>query len=318
MGGLSWKGAWKQWRRAGWAALLFGLLSGFLLGFSRCAPEELPEESLLMIRVQWPDGSCSPVALEEFLAGVLAAEMPASFQPQALQAQAVAARSYILRQQDSGKHGEAAVCCDSQCCQAWLSRESLEQRWGADFPAHWQKIRDAVAATAGQVLLYRGEIIDALFCSTCGGMTEEVSAVWGGERPYLPAHPCPYCRHSSRYSGVKRYTFAEAASRLGLQPEQIPEMELLSTTAGGRVALLACGGRQYKGTELRSLLELDSAAFSWLLQGKEIVLLSLGYGHGVGLCQWGADGMARAGHGCWEILSFYYPGAEPGLAGDFL
>ena len=315
LGGKSWRP--RQRQQAAWLALLLGLCVGFLLGLSRCGRPELPDAESLLIRVQWPDGSQSPVELEEFIAGVVAAEMPASFQPQALQAQAVAARSYVLRQKGAGKHGEAAVCCDSACCQAWRSEEELKKNWGADFPANWQKIRDAVAATAGQVLLYEGELIDALFCSTCGGMTEDAAELWGSSRPYLTAHPCAYCSHSPRYSSWKRYSLAEAASRLELQPEQIPELKLLSSTAGGRVALLAGGERQYRGTELRSRLELDSAAFSWLLQGEEIIFLSLGYGHGVGLCQYGADGMGRAGYAAREILSAYYPGTEQGQAADF-
>jgi len=148
-------------------------------------------------------------------------------------------------------------------------------------------------------------------------MTEDAAELWGSSRPYLTAHPCAYCSHSPRYSSWKRYSLAEAASRLELEPEQIPELKLLSSTAGGRVALLAGGERQYRGTELRSRLELDSAAFSWLLQGEEIIFLSLGYGHGVGLCQYGADGMGRAGYAAREILSAYYPGTEQGQAADF-
>lgn len=286
------------------------LLFGFLLGARGCRQQEEAPPSPVLIRVLQPDGSIAELELEDFLCGVVAAEMPASFAPQALQAQAVAARTYILKQQQSGKHGEAAVCCDSRCCQAWRSWEELTQGWGGQAEHYQEKIRAAVAATAGQVLCYQGELVDGLFCSTCGGMTEDAAAVWGGGRAYLQAKPCPYCSHSPRYNGWKRYSLAEFSSRLGLDAATRPELGSISYTPGGRVASLSLGGKEFSGTELRRLLELDSAAFSYLIQGEDILLLSVGYGHGVGLCQYGADGMGRAGYGYGEILAFYYPGTE--------
>lgn len=309
--------AFAQKRRLLAASLGLALLSGLLLGLGYCSGGEPEKTEPLLIQVQLPDGSMEQLELEGFIAGVVAGEMPASFHPQALRAQAVAARTYVLRQRQAAKHGAAAVCCDSACCQAWLSREQLEENWGEDFPANWQRIEEAVAESAGEVLLFSGQLIDAVFCSTCGGMTEDVSAVWGGGRPYLTAHPCAYCQHSSRYSGWRRYSLSEAAALLECSPEQLRQMSVLSYTAGGRVEALSLGELHYSGVELRSRLGLDSAAFSWLIQGDELVFLSLGYGHGAGLCQYGADGMGKAGYSYRDILSFYYPGTELGRAEDF-
>ena len=312
---------WRRREQQRRTLLLLSLLAtglGILLGMAYCGPPAPSPETPLSITVQWPDGSQSPVELETFLVGVVAAEMPATFHPQALQAQAVAARTYVVRQQQAGKHGTAAVCCDSACCQAWRSREELERQWGEDFSKHWEAVTAAVTSTAGQVLTEDGDLIDAVFCSTCGGMTEDVAAVWGGQRPYLTAHSCGYCTHSPRYSGWKRFSLAEAAERLETNPEQIRQMEVLGYTAGGRVDTLDLGDRQWKGTEVRSRLGLDSAAFSWLVQGDDLVVLTLGYGHGVGMCQYGADGLGQAGYTYVDILALYYPGTHFGQAADFL
>lgn len=314
---LTWRRQ-EQQRRTLFLLSLLAMGLGLLLGMAYCGPPEPSPEVPLSITVQWPDGTQSAVELESFLVGVVAAEMPASFHPQALQAQAIAARTYVVRQQLAGKHGTAAVCCDSACCQAWRSKEDLEDQWGEAFSTYWAAVSAAVEATAGQVLTMDGQLIDAVFCSTCGGMTEDVEAVWGSPRSYLTAHTCAYCTHSPRYSGWQRFSLVEAAERLETTPDQIRQMKVLDYTPGGRVAAVDLGEQQWKGTEVRSRLGLDSAAFSWLIQGEELVVLTLGYGHGVGLCQYGADGMGDAGYTYAEILEAYYPGTSVGQAADFL
>ncbi len=295
--------------RAGWKVLaVCGLLAlGVVLLLVGKGGGTPPERQL---QVLWPDGQVGPVELETFLVGVVAGEMPVSFGEQALQAQAIAARTYLVRQAQSGKHGEAAVCCDSACCQAWISPKEMEGRWGRACRENLQQVRAAVAATAGLILTWEGAPIDAVFCSTCGGYTEAAAELWGSPRRYLTAHPCPYCGASPKLCGQRRFSLEEAARLLETTPEGLRDMTVLSRTAGGRVRSLRVGERCWTGAEVRAKLGLASAAFSWLLQGEDLVVLTLGYGHGVGLCQYGAAGMARSGAKVWEILAFYYPGAR--------
>ena len=258
-------------------------------------------------------GKAERVDLEAFVSGVVAAEMPVTFAPEALQAQAVAARTYIVSHwppYGTPRHENAAVCCDSTCCQAYLSDAALRERWGENYQSCRAKIAAAVADTAGEVLFYNGEIAQTPFFSTCGGSTESSAACWSGHIPYLSAVSCPYCRSSPRFAAWKRFSLAEAAARLGVAPADLAAMRILSHTPGYRVGQLSVGSKTYRGTEVRSLLELDSAAFTWLIMGDDIIFASLGFGHGVGMCQYGADGMAKSGCTCRQILAHYYPGTE--------
>ena len=293
-------------RRRGAAAagvLLLLIICGLLLlGPGRKQENESPGGP--EITVLAPGGELRRLPLEEFLTGVVAAEMPASFQPAALSAQAAAARTYILAAlAGGGRHGEAAVCCDPGCCQAWRDPAELA-------PAAREKIESAVAATRGQALYYQGELAETPFCSCCGGRTESAAAVWGGERPWLAGVKCGYCGHAPRFCSCHSFPLAEAASRLGASPAELRQMKLLGLTAGGRVEAVELGERRLTGPEVRAALDLPSAAFTWLVLEDVLLVANLGFGHGVGLCQYGADGLARAGFSWPEILTRYYPGCE--------
>lgn len=266
-----------------------------------------------MISVLDANGAIISVDLEQYLIGVVAAEMPASFAPEAIKAQAVAARTYILRRVEPygvGKHGEAAVCGDPTCCQAYDDIPALQQRWGLDYEYYYQRISEAVQDTRGQVLTWHGMLAETPFSSTCGGSTESAAAVWGGRQAYLVPVDCDWDSHSPRFVGFKQLALTEAASLLDVTVQDLYAMRVCAYTDGGRVARLEVGDRQIAGTELRSLLALNSAAFSWLILGDHIVFTTVGYGHGVGLCQYGADGMARADYDYTEILAHYYPGTK--------
>jgi stage II sporulation protein D len=257
------------------------------------------------------DGENEKIELECFIIGVVAAEMPASFEPAALQAQAVAARTYVLSHcppYGEPKHGEAAVCCDPAHCQAYADDAALKTRWGDNYAKYYARVEAAVLDTKGEVLCWQGSLIEAAFCSTCGGRTESAAYCWGQDFPYLVAVDCPYCRASPRFCEFRSFTLNEAASLLKAQPQQLAQMRAQSYTAGDRVGLLQVGDHIYQGTEVRSLLSLNSAAFNWLIIGDTIYFSTLGYGHGVGMCQYGANGMAKAGFSYQEILAHYYSG----------
>ena len=284
-----------------------------LLFFVPSQSPSMPD--LPQITVLDPNGAYLHLGLEEFVIGVVAAEMPTSFAPAALAAQAVAARSYIaahLPPYGSAKHGQAAVCCDPACCQAWRSEAERRQAWGEDFAAYETKITAAVQESSGMILLYDGSVAETPFYSCCGGATEDASDCWSKSCPYLVSVDCSWCQHATRFCAAQSFTLAEAAQLLGVTEVELRDMEMRGTTAGGRVAGVWLAGRVWRGTEVRSALGLNSAAFSWLIVGNNIVFATLGYGHGVGLCQYGADGMAQSGADYEQILRYYYPGTELG------
>ena len=295
---------------------IFALLIWFLFAVWQVSrPPDIEEGSLggPLIPIENSQGGVMQAPLEDFLIQVLAAEMPASFEPAALQAQAVAARTYIaahLPPYGEYRHAQAAVCCDSSHCQAYASLETLRANWGESFTENWQKIRQAVADTAGEILLYQGQVAETPYYSCCGGSTEAAEACWGNAFPYLTAHACPYCAQSPKLTDSRVFTLAQAAQAVQATEEELLHMQTVSYTPGGRSALVQIGDKTFDGTELRQIWQLNSAAFTWLILGDRIAFLTLGYGHGVGLCQYGAEGMAALGKTYQQILDFYYPGCQ--------
>lgn len=262
--------------------------------------------------------------LEEYVAGVVASEMPASFGLEALKAQAVVARTYTVTQMRSfggkgcDRHPEADICTDSTHCQAWEPEEDSLARWPSGEAANFMnKIRRAVRETAGQAALHNGRTVDAVFHSHCGGHTENSEDVWTSALPYLRAVACPYCA-GTRWSETKHvFTGAQFAQRIlpyvSAVPVSAAGRPLLGTasrTATERVRQITVAGEAVSGRDFRSALNLPSTKFSWRIEGDTIIFTNRGYGHGVGLCQYGADGMAQAGKTYSEIISYYYTGVE--------
>ena len=263
--------------------------------------------------------------LEEYLFGVVASEMPASFSPEALKAQAVSARTYAARHlrayggKACGAHG-ADMCSDSTCCQAWRSRADHMARWGdnADFYAH--KIDEAVRETAGVVALYAGRPIDALYHSTSGGATENASDVFGADVPYLVSVASPGEESAAHYEDTFTFTpkaFAKAINKkhpeAKLKAGELSEqVKILSRSAGGRVLEVRLGGATVTGRAFRAALDLPSAAFTISFTKDTVRIDTRGYGHGVGMSQYGANAMAREGASYQEILLHYYTGITLG------
>ena len=272
----------------------------------------LPPASIY-INILNSSGRIEKIELETFICGVVAAESPASFADEALKAQAVAARTYVLshcQPYGENRHDNAAVCCDSSHCQAYASDDELKQRWGKKYEEYRNKITAAVADTAGIILCWQKEIAQAPFFSTCGGHTENAESCWGKYFPYLISVNCGYCGASPRFSACRSFTLAEAAAFLEAEINDLYNMRTESYTPGGRISLLSVGGKQYTGTEIRSRLGLDSATFNWLIFADDITFTTIGYGHGVGMCQYGANGMAENGYNYQDILAHYYPGTS--------
>ncbi len=263
-----------------------------------------------------PQGEIEQVPLEDFLVQVVAAEMPVSFGQTALQAQAIAARTYIAAHMPpygQGRHENAVVCCDSAHCQAYVSMAQMEKNWREHFWPNLEQVRQAVAATSGQVLLYQGKIAETPYFSCCGGRTESAADCWGSDRPYLRSNPCGYCVDSPKLINIQRLSVTEAATALSVPAYDLYDMYIAAYTAGGRVGQVMIGQHLYSGSQLRTAWKLSSTAFTWLIAGDNLVITNLGFGHGVGLCQYGAAGMAKAGADVQQILGQYYPGCEIGM-----
>ena len=266
--------------------------------------------------------------LGEYLLGVVRAEMPASFQLEALKAQAVAARTYTLyKLQTGGNHGDTAdICTDHTCCQAYIGEERARANWGEDADTYERKIEEAVTATDGEVILYGGVPILAVFHSSSAGLTRPAGEVWLSDLPYLQAVSSPESSESipNYYSRVE---FPAEDLRQKLLAA-FPEADLsgpLETWLGdalrdsaGSVSTLSVGGVTAKGSALRSALGLRSACFTWEAREGEAVFFVTGYGHGVGMSQYGANAMAEAGADYREILTHYYTGVtvDPYPAAD--
>lgn len=271
--------------------------------------ETLPEPVPLTAMVRWKTGETEKVNLDEYLLGVVLAEMPSSFEMEALKAQAVVARTYTRKAYvTDGKHGDGSVCTDPGCCQAYISEEAYLAQGGTREGV--DKVRFAIGATTGYVLTYGGELIEATYFSCSGGSTEDAAAVWGTDYPYLQAVDSPGEENAPHDTDTMTFTPEEFQEALGAELAGSPRSWIGTTTytEGGGVATMDIGGEVYTGTQLRSLLGLRSTAFTVLTEDGEITITTKGFGHRVGMSQYGADAMAVTGSGFREILEHYYPG----------
>lgn len=263
------------------------------------------------INLRDSEGKIQSVNLEDYLVGVVLAEMPAWFEAEALKAQAVVARTYTLKNHTTGgKHGDGSICTQSGCCQAYIHESDYIKR-GGDY-RDVEKIRSAVQQTAGLVVLYDGELIDATYFSCSGGRTEDAQAVWGTAYPYLQSVESPGEENASHYMDAEFLTAEDICKALEIQPDGDPEDWIgdVQYTNGGGIACMDIGGRQFHGVELRNRLGLRSTVISMEARGDGILVTTKGFGHRVGMSQYGADAMAIGGSSFSEILSHYYTGTS--------
>lgn len=256
------------------------------------------------------------IDLETYVLGVVAAEMPATFHMEALKAQAVAARTYALyllrRGQPLPDAGGAVLTTDHRSAQAWISQEAFWQRWDPEeATVRWRRIAEAVDGTRGQVLTYNGEPILAAYHSSSGGHTESAENYWSGGAPYLQAVPDPFDAVSPHNSQTLSLSVAALYSRVGAAlPVTAGEavVSVVSRYPSGRVELVQVGDRLLTGRQLREALGLRSSLFRIETDGETVTIIQDGYGHGIGMPQYGAEGMARQGYTYEQILGYYYTG----------
>lgn len=255
------------------------------------------------------DGSYDALEINQYLTGVVLAEMPASFEEEALKAQSVAARTYSMKACiNGGKHGDGSLCDSPDCCQGYIAEETYLARGGTQ--ESLDKVRKAVAETAPLVLAFEGELIEAVYFSCSGGKTESALAVWGADFPYLQSVESPGEDASAYKSKTQVITVEEFQNLLDLQltDESVKWFSNVTYTDGGGVERINIAGREFTGVQLREILKLPSTAFSLTTDGERITVVTRGYGHRVGLSQYGADSMAKSGSMFPEILAHYYPG----------
>jgi len=256
------------------------------------------------------DGSLEPMDINTYLTGVLLAEIPAGFEAEALKAQAVAAGTYARKAAvTGGKHSDGSVCTDAACCQAFFTEAEYVSLGGTQDAVN--RVAEAVSTVSPFVLVYEGELIEAVYFSCSGGTTESAVAVWGSDYPYLQSVDSPGEEESVYYEDTVCFQPEDFQRRLGRQlPEDTDRwFGAVTYTQGHGVATLEIGEELYTGVQLRSLLGLRSTAFEILAAEDVITVKTRGYGHRVGMSQYGANAMAREGASYVKILSHYYPGA---------
>ena len=250
------------------------------------------------------------VPLEEYIVGVLAGEMPVYFELEALKAQAVASRSYVLKRLEYNKDSEYDVV-DSVLNQVYLDDNYLKKAWGKDYVININKLRTAVNQTIDEYLEYDGEIIDALFFSTSNGYTEDASVVFNLELPYLKSVESKWdAQTSSVFNSQKTMSLQEFYEKLGLEYKSELSFNVLERSDTNRIIKLEINGNMLNATDAYNKLGLRSTDFNLTQVGTNVVIDTKGYGHGVGMSQYGALGMAKEGYNYMQILEYYYSGAE--------
>lgn len=263
------------------------------------------------------------VSMSQYLKEVVAAEMPAEFEPEALKAQATAARTYLVNRIKAGNeqakkdHKGADICSDSTHCKAWISEEERKKIWGAEkADAYWQKISDAVESTAGVLITYNEQPISAVFHSTSSGFTENASDVWGGDVPYLVSVQSKGEEESPRYHSELTLTTEEFKKTVSENIEGVNwEKELIGNitrSEAGGIKTISIGGVEVKGTKFRTMFGLRSTNVQISVDGENVNMNVTGFGHGVGMSQYGANYLASQGMNYVDILKYYYTGVSVG------
>lgn len=259
--------------------------------------------SVSEITVYRSNGSVINLNMTDYLIGVVSSEMPASFNLEALKAQSVLARTYALKAKQTGKK-----LTDTVSTQSYIDIDQMKNKWGNSFNTYYNKIKNAVENTNGEYLSYNGNYIEALYHSTNNGKTESSLDVFGNYYPYLISVSSEYDKNASSYLRTINMPLDTISNKLGLNLNNDSVISILSYTDGGNIKEININGNNFSGKKVRELLGLRSADFDISISDNNANITTRGYGHGVGMSQYGANGMANTGYGYKDILSHYYPG----------
>ncbi|MFC5647728.1 stage II sporulation protein D [Paenibacillus solisilvae] len=289
--------------------------------------ERLSEYDRLWVRVYLAEEKrVEKMPIELYVRGVIAGEMPIDFELEALKAQAIAARTYIYRRlqsadrSDMPSEAQGAEVVNTVQNQVYIPLGALLDRWsGQAKEENLKKLNEAVEQTKGQIITYEGEPIEAAFFSTSNGYTENASDYWEVDLPYLRSVTSPWDKEiSPRYQETTAMKLSTFSSKLGVKENAARQMRIIDTTEGRRIKTVAIGKDMFSGREIREKLGLASSQFTWSIKGDEITITTYGYGHGVGMSQWGANGMAQEGQSAEQIVTHYYTGTKVQQAAGLL
>ena len=250
------------------------------------------------------------VMLEDYVVGAVAGEMPVSFEIEALKAQAVASRSYVLRKINDNKDGSYDVV-DTTSNQVYLDLDDLKDSWGNNFVNYLNKIRDAVNSTSMEYLEYNGDIANTMFFSTSNGYTEDCSVFFSSDVPYLRSVPSSWDSSvNSNFNYSKKISLRDFYNNLGLDYNSKLNIEILERSSSKRITNIKINGVKFSGKDIYNKLGIRSTDFSIIQDGDDVIINTKGFGHGVGMSQYGAYGMAKDGYNYKEILNHYYKGTN--------
>lgn len=275
------------------------ILSGFILN-----------KKDVKVRVLKSDNKVDCINLEDYLVGVVSGEVPVYFENEALKAQAVAARTYALKQIENNKEKEYDVT-DTVSSQVYKTEDDLKNRWGSDYEKNIKKIKNAVKSTEGEYVSYNNDPIYAFFFSTSNGYTEDNKNVFGQDLPYLKTVDSSFDeKETSNFIVTKEYSLNDFYNKLN-----IPYSESLTITDeeksnAGRVLNLKVNGNLINGRDFQSKLKLRSTDFAVEKTGGKVTITTKGFGHGVGMSQYGANALAKQNKTYEEILKYYYTGTN--------
>lgn len=259
------------------------------------------ENNKIMVTLYRSNGEILNIELEEYLIGVVAGEMPASFNIEALKVQAVIARTYTLKSLQRGK-----LLTDTVSTQVYIDNNQMKTKWGADYNKYYNKIKEAVNSTEGLYITYNGDYIDAVYFSTSNGYTEDSKYVWGNSIPYLKSVESTWDINASSYLRTTTVSFQEASNILGFNIDQNVSIYNILRNESNRITSITINDKTYTGIEIRNLFNLRSADFDINIKEDGLEFTTYGYGHGVGVSQYGANGMANNGYNYNDIINYYY------------
>ena len=265
---------------------------------------ENEKQSEIYVTVKSKDGLIK-IELEEYVVGVVAGEMPASFNIETLKAMSILARTYALK---SIKYGK--VLTTDERTQTYKTIDEMKKMWSDSFDKYYNKIKNATQSTKGEYLWYDNDYIEALYHSTSNGKTEDSTEVWGNFYPYLVSVDSTYDDINKTFNYEKVMSYDDVSSSLKMEVDINTNFNVVSYTNSGRVKEININGKIFKGTEIRNLLSLRSTDFSFEKKSDSLLIRTKGYGHGVGLSEWGAEGLARCGYSYTEIINHYYKNIE--------
>ncbi len=262
------------------------------------------KEEKTYVEVYRSNGEVLKIELEEYVIGVVAGEMPASFNIEALKAQSILARTYALKSISNNKK-----LTDTTTTQVYKDNNQLKALWKNDYNTYYNKIKKAVNETKGLVITYNGKYIEAMYHSTSNGCTEDSANVWGNSYPYLTTVESPYDKNVSSYKRTVNFSYDDLSKKLKININKDSIIEYKRNDSN-RVNYISIDGTVFKGTEFRTKLGLRSTDFALSLDENNVSITTYGFGHGVGMSQYGANEMAKNGKNYKEIINHYYNGVE--------